>query len=206
MNIPVFSGRPQDDGLSAEEFAKSFRGAMLMLGKTEAEMIPIFGAFMKARSPAERWFDLPTTPKASWNALKDAFLLRFPFKGEPEKSRADWELELLTLTLKPEDLLKKVRYGSASVLSHVAFAYNALELAQNAEMANGSSGIATVRGNLPDTLRHHLEVDYDNWTAFTDAIINIRTTQIRDGIERNAEFNEAFQTLQTLRRQISRAT
>ncbi|KAF8984766.1 hypothetical protein BDQ17DRAFT_1483723 [Cyathus striatus] len=192
MDIPFFSGRPQDDELSAEEYVKSFRGKMLILRKTEEDIITIFGAFMKAGSPAEKWYELPTTPKSSWSELTEAFLLRFPFTIGLENSPADWERELISLSLKPEDLLKEVPYGSASVLSHIAFAYNALELAQNAELADGSTYIGYICGNLPEALRDRLEAHYDSWAAFTDAIVNIKITHIREGIERNAKF-EALQ-------------
>ncbi len=112
----IFSGAPEEN---PEDFMRAFLRDM---GTADlAQKLDFFENYLKSGSDADNWFTkLDDITKNTWPAVRAAFKARFPAIPTVQKSFAEYEAELSDISLKEEDLGRKVVVGGNEVWSHQA--------------------------------------------------------------------------------------
>lgn len=119
------------DGQTSEnpvDFLKSFNWAMRQQSiTTSTDKLDAFGDYLGTGSQAEAWFKaIPSANKATWQAFITAFEARWPSVEIVEKTKAEYEKELLDHTLLSADVRKKTTLNDQECWTHVAWAAKTL--------------------------------------------------------------------------------
>ncbi|KAG0704416.1 hypothetical protein DFH29DRAFT_802033 [Suillus ampliporus] len=193
--LPIFHG----DGRALEspaDFFRSFNRAMREQSmKMDNEKIEVFEDYLGTGSQAETWFSSQgMKDKALWTAFATAFKIRWPPITIAEKTKAEYELELLEHTLANENVRKKTTLQDKECWTHVAWAAQALQLAMNTDIAASSSMIWQVHRNLPTIIKDMLaDVDFKDWTEFMEVVKKLNGVRI---IEKKEQKMTELSTLQ----------
>ena len=67
------------------------------------------------------------------------------------------------------------------------FAEKILDLAKRAKIETTTSGLWSVRDELPEVLREKIPESQTSWTAFTQAIKDVDMGHIREGVRKHKE-------------------
>lgn len=175
----IFSGAPEEN---PEDFMRAFLRDM---GTADlAQKLDFFENYLKSGSDADNWFTkLDDITKNTWPAVRAAFKARFPAIPTVQKSFAEYEAELSDISLKEEDLGRKVVVGGNEVWSHQAHADAVLRIATAMNIQSTSQYVATVRRHLPPLIKAKLDDSYPTWAEFTSALRNMSVTYIMEGAE-----------------------
>ena len=88
------------------------------------------------------------------------------------------------MRISTEELGKTEKYKGEDVHTHMIFAEKILDLAKRAKIETTTSGLWTVRDELPEILREKIPEDQASWTAFAQAIKDIDMGHIREGVRK----------------------
>jgi hypothetical protein len=186
-NIPEFSGT-QDDTNQPLDFLKMVKRSFLATGTTvDTQKISLFELYLKSDSPAEDWYNEANTPKKTWAELEQAFKTRFPNVKKATKTSPELERELGTMRIATEELGKTEKYKGEDVYTHIIFAERILDLATRAKVETTTSGLWSVRDELPEILREKIPEGQASWTAFAQAIKSVDMGHIREGVRKHKE-------------------
>ena len=186
-NIPEFSGT-QDDKIQPSDFLKMVKRAFLVNGTTtDDQKIGLFELYLKSDSAAEEWYNEVKTPKKTWLELEQEFRVRFPNIKKAMKTTPELERELGAMRIATEELGKTEKYRGEDVYTHMIFAEKILDLAKRAKVEASTSGLWSVRDELPEVLREKIPENQDSWTAFAQAIKNVDMGHIREGVRKYRE-------------------
>ncbi|KAG2031232.1 hypothetical protein BDR03DRAFT_1016265 [Suillus americanus] len=146
------------DGWASEnpaDFLKSFNCAMRQQSITVSnDKLDAFGDYLGTSSQAEVWFKaLSSTDKASWPLFVAVFEVHWPPVKIVEKTKAEYEKELLDHVLQSTEVGKKTTLYDRECWSHVAWAAKTLQLATSTGIAQSMSMIWQVRSTLPDIVK-----------------------------------------------------
>ena len=148
------------------------------------QKIGLVELYLKSDSPAEEWFNDPGTPKKTWVDFETKFKTRFPNVKKAKKTAPELERELGAMRISTEELGKMEKYRGEDVHTHMIFAEKILDLAKRAKIETTTSGLWTVRDELPEILREKIPEDQPSWTAFAQAIKDINMGHIREGVRK----------------------
>ena len=186
-NIPEFSGT-QEDTTQPTDFLKAIKRSFLANGTTsDDQKVGLLELYLKSDSPAEEWFNEAKTPKKTWLELEQGFKARFPNIKKATKTVPELERELGAMRIKTEELGKTEKYRGEEVYTHMIFAEKILDLAKRAKVEGSTSGLWSVRDELPEILREKIPEDQPSWTAFAQAIKDIDMGHIREGVRKYKE-------------------
>jgi len=201
--LQIFNG----DGRASEnpaDFLKSFNRAMRQQTITQSnDKIEAFGDYLGTSSQAERWFKaLASTDKATWAAFVTAFEKRWPPVIIAEKTKAEYEKELLEHVLASGEVGKKTTHYDRECWTHVAWAAKALQLATDAGIEQSTSMIWQVRSKLPDVVKDLLkDEEYKKWEEFTKAVTELKGSRL---VEKQEQHVKQAQELRALRADVAR--
>jgi hypothetical protein len=183
-NIPEFAGT-QEDSVQPTDFLKMIKRSFLANGTTaDDQKVGLLELYLKSDSPAEEWYNDGKTPKKTWLELEQAFKTRFPNVKKATKTAPELERELGAMRIRTEDLGKTEKYRGEDVHTHMIFAEKILDLAKRAKIETTTSGLWTVRDELPEVLREKISEDQVSWTAFVQAIKDVDMGHIREGVRK----------------------
>jgi hypothetical protein len=186
-NIPEFAGT-QEDTTQPSDFLKVIKRAFLANATSaDDQKVDLFGLYLKSDSPAEDWFNDPKTPKKTWTELEQGFKIRFPNVTKATKTAPELERELGAMRIATEELGKVEKYRGEEVYTHMIFAEKILDLAKRAKVEKSTSGLWTVRDELPEVLREKVPENQASWTAFAQAIKDVDMGHIREGVRKHKE-------------------
>jgi hypothetical protein len=186
-NIPEFSGT-QEDTIQPSDFLKMIKRAFLANGTTtDVQKVGLFELYLKSDSAAEEWFNDANTLKKTWLELESGFKVRFPNIGKAKKTAPELERELGAMRIATEELGKTEKYRGEDVYTHIIFAEKILDLAKQAKVETSTSGLWSVRDELPEVLREKIPENQTNWTTFAQAIKSVDMGHIREGVRKHKE-------------------
>ncbi|KAG2029984.1 hypothetical protein BDR03DRAFT_879469 [Suillus americanus] len=195
------------DGWASEnpaDFLKLFNCAMRQQSITVSnDKSDAFGDYLGTSSQAEVWFKaLLSTDKASWPLFVAVFEVRWPPVKIAEKTKAEYEKELLDHVLQSTEVGKKTTLYDRECWSHVAWAAKTLQLATSAGITQNTLMIWQVRSMLPEIVKDLLkDEDYANWAEFTKAVMDLKGSRL---VEKQEQHNRQTQELNTLRMDLAR--
>jgi hypothetical protein len=201
--LQIFHG----DGRASEnpvDFLKSFNRAMRQQAVTQLnDKLEAYGDYLGTSSQAETWFKaLTSADKATWTAFVTVFEKRWPPVIIAEKTKAEYERELLEHILPSAEVGKKTTMYDRECWSHVAWAAKTLQFATSAGIEQGTSMIWQVRSKLPDVVKDLLkDKEYKTWTEFTKAVTELKGSRLA---EKQEQKTKQAQELTTLRADLAR--
>ena len=86
-----------------------------------------------------------------------------------------------------EELGETEKYRGEDVYTHMIFAEKILDLAKRAKVEMSTSGLWSVRDELPEVLWEKIPEDQANWAAFAQAIKGVDMGHIREGVRKYKE-------------------
>ena len=186
-NIPEFAGT-QEDKTQPLDFLKAIKRSFLANGTTaDDQKVGLFELYLKSDSPAEDWFNDEKTKKKTWQGLEEQFKIRFPNVKKAMKTAPELERELGAMRMKTEELGKTEKYRGEEVYTHMVFAEKVLDLAKRAKVEDTTSGLWSVRDELPEILREKIPENQTSWKAFARAIKEVDMGHIREGVRKYKE-------------------
>ncbi|KAG1841575.1 hypothetical protein F4604DRAFT_1939384 [Suillus subluteus] len=161
------------------------------------DKLDAFGDYIGTGSQAERWFKaLTSADKATWTAFVTVFEKRWPPVTIAEKTKAEYERELLDHALREEDVGKKTTLYDRECWTHVAWAVKALQLATDAGIDQGTSMIWQVRSKLPDVMKDLLkDEEYKAWADFTKAVMELKGSRLAEKQEQQLKQTQELKVL-----------
>jgi hypothetical protein len=143
-----------------------------------------FPNFLEPDSVADDWFeDLKQDSKKDWAAIEASFNKRWPRKKAVKKTTEEYEQEITNLRLKMDDMGKKETVAGREVYSHVAWADDMAVIVRGAKLETTTTLIGHVRKELPKLLREKVGTGHADWEAFLQAVRDVDTDHIRDGVD-----------------------
>jgi len=178
--VAPFHGDKDDE--NPEDFLRSFFRRMGT--NTDDVKKQQFPNFLQADSVADEWFDeLPANDKSNWANIETAFRKRWPRKQQAKKTTEEYEEEITGLTLEMENLGKKEKVSGRDVYTHIAWADKMAIIVRGAKLEATATYIGQVRKKLPKLLREKAGAGHANWTNFLQAVRDIDTDHIREGVD-----------------------
>jgi hypothetical protein len=167
------------------------------------DKLEVYGDYLGTSSQAETWFKaLASSDKVTWAAFIAAFEKCWPPVIIAEKTKAEYEKELLEHILASEEVGKKTMLYDRECWMHVAWAVKTLQFATNAGIEQGTSMIWQVHNKLPDVVKDLLkDEEYKTWTEFTKAVTELKGSQLA---EKQEQRTKQMQELQVLRADFTR--
>jgi hypothetical protein len=181
------------DGRKSEnpaDFLKSFNRAMRQQSVTTSmEKMEAFSDYLGTGSDAEIWFKaLTQSSKTNWLTFVAAFEDRWPPIIVAEKTKAEYERELMEHLLSDAEVGTKTTLYDRECWTHEAWAAKALQLASRAGIAASASMIWQVRGRLPSVIKDLLKADeYANWTEFTTEVKELKGNRVLEKKEQHSK-------------------
>lgn len=190
------------DGRASEnpaDFLKSFNRAMRQQSIVmSTDKLDTFGDYLGTGSQVETWFKATSsTNKASWSTFVAAFETRWPPVKIAEKTKAEYEKELLDHTLPSAEVGKKTTLYDRECWTHIAWAAKTLQLAMSAGIAQSTSMIWQVRSTLPDIVKDLLkDEEYTDWAEFAKVVMDLKGSRL---VEKQEQHNRQMQEINTLK-------
>ncbi|KAG1734563.1 hypothetical protein EDD22DRAFT_787862, partial [Suillus occidentalis] len=195
------------DGRSSEnpaDFLKSFNRAMRQQAVVQlSDKLDAYGDYLGTSSQAETWFKaLSSADKVTWTAFVAAFEKRWPPVIIAEKTRAEYERDLLDHILSSTEVGKKTTLYDRECWTHVAWAAKTLQFATSAGIEQSTSMIWQVRSKLPDVVKDMLkDEEYKSWAEFTKAVTELKGNRL---VEKQEQHNRQTQELNALKTDLAR--
>jgi hypothetical protein len=186
-SITEFLGT-QEDTIQPLDFLKAVKRAFLTNGTVANDQkIGLLELYLKSDSAAEEWYNNANTPKKTWLELEKAFKTRFPNIKKATKTAPELERELGAMKITTEELGKTEKYRGEEVYMHMIFAEKILDLAKRAKIETSTSGLWSVRDELPEVLQEKIPEGQTSWTAFVQVIKNVDMGHIWEGVRKHKE-------------------
>ena len=125
--------------------------------------------------------------KKTWAVLEQGFKDRFPNIKKATKTSPELERELGAMRIATEELGKTEKYRGEDVYTHMIFAEKILDLAKRAKIEASTSGLWSIRDELPEVLREKIPENQPSWTVFAQAIKDVDMGHIREGVRKYKE-------------------
>ena len=122
-----------------------------------------------------------------WLELEQGFKVRFPNIKKATKTALELERELGAMRMTMEELGKTEKYRGEDVYTHMIFTEKILDLAKRAKVEMSTSGLWSVRDELPEVLWEKIPEDQANWAAFAQAIKGVDMGHICEGVRKYKE-------------------
>lgn len=186
------------------DFLKSFNRAMRQQAiVTSTDKLDAFGDYLGTGSQAEAWFKaIPSTSKATWSAFVTEFEVHWPLVKIAEKTKAEYEKELLDHTLLSTEVGKKTTLYDQECWTHVTWAAKTLQLATSVGIAQSTSMIWQVRSTLLDIVKDLLkDEEYMGWADFKKAVTDLKGSRL---VEKQEQHNRQVQELNALKTDLAR--
>ncbi|KAJ7210145.1 hypothetical protein GGX14DRAFT_626524 [Mycena pura] len=176
LNPRLFKG----DGIgeNATDFLNAIRRRNLLSPTwKDEEKLEFFELSLKSGSYAKSWYNkLPATDKDTFKNLVTAFQKQWPEKEMAEKEKGELQEELLSLTLRPEDVGVRIEEDGIQEWGHVRWVTKAAELAARVE--DGGRLIPQVLKNIPDSLLLRLGPKRGTWPELVQTMKDVPATDI----------------------------
>ncbi|KAG1733199.1 uncharacterized protein EDB91DRAFT_1084478 [Suillus paluster] len=159
------------DGCASEnpvDFLKPFNRTMRQQTiATSSDKLDAFGDYLGTSSRAETWFKaLPPADKATWTAFVIAFEKRWPLVTIAEKTKAEYERELLDHVLPSTE---RKRYSSPPTQTSI---------------------------KLPDVVKDLLkDEEYKTWTEFAKAVTELKGSRLAEKQEQRTRQAQELKAL-----------
>ncbi|KAG1819820.1 uncharacterized protein BJ212DRAFT_1267320 [Suillus subaureus] len=162
------------------------------------DKLEVFGDYLGTSLQAEAWFQvLPTMNRATWIVFVTVFEACWPPVKIVEKTKAEYEKELLDHKLQHMEVRKKTTLYDCECWMHIAWAMKTLQLATSVGIAQSTSMIWQVRSTLPDIVKDLLkDEEYTNWTEFAKAVTELKGSRL---VEKQEQHNQQTQELNALK-------
>ncbi|GLB45242.1 hypothetical protein LshimejAT787_2100020 [Lyophyllum shimeji] len=201
----MFHGGDEDEKESPRDFLNKLeRMYMLKTQFQDQEKVNYFQLSLKDGGPASQWFDaLPATEKATWNALKAAYNIRWPAKTAMVKTQAEKQAELSETKIGENDLGRKVKVNGIEVYTHVAWADKVERLAKAIPDDNNLL-VQITRNSMAPSLRALVAHSHNTWATFCRAVREVDVNELRekkDEKARAAKMEKDVEILRALRQQ-----
>jgi hypothetical protein len=185
----LFHGRSDEN---AQNFLRGTEMYILINGvKDEAVKVAIFSTLISAGSQADLWWtNLDTAHKASWSAVRTAFIAKWPAIVAADKTKLEYQKELLALRLKEEEVGERITVAGIETWSHVHFHGTLRKLVQDAGVETAPILIQPVRDALPRTLRDLTSPAPPDWDTFLNEIKNANIDTLLEKVKRAKERKE----------------
>src|SRR6267154_1113122 len=159
--------------------------------KDEAVKVKLFGTLILAGSHANLWWtNLDTKHKASWLMVKAAFITKWPTIIAADKTKLEYQKELLALWLKEEEVGICITVAGIETWSHVHFHGTLKKLVQDAGVDSAPILIQLVRNALPRTLRDLMSPAPLDWNTFLNEIKDANIDTLLEKAKRAKERKE----------------
>jgi hypothetical protein len=172
------------------DFLKSFNRAMRQQSiAVSTDKLDTFGDYLGTNSQAEVWFKgLSSANKTSWPTFVAAFETRWPPIIIAEKTKVEYEKELLEHWLLETAIGTKTTLYDRECWAHEAWATKAMQLATSTGIAASTSMIWQVRGLLPSIIKDLLKDDeYVDWAAFIKEVKELKGTRLTEKKEQHTK-------------------
>jgi hypothetical protein len=185
----VFHGRNDEN---AQNFLRATEMYILVNGiKDEAVKIELFGTLISAGSQADLWWtNLDTKHKTSWSAVRAAFIAKWPAIIAADKTKLEYQKELLALRMKEEEVGTRITIAGIETWAHIHFHGTLQKLVQDAGVDSAPILIQPVRDALPRTLRDLTSPAPPNWNTFLTEIKDANIDTLLEKVKRAKERKE----------------
>lgn len=113
-----------------------------------------------------------------------------------EKTKAEYERELLDHILLSAEVGKKTTMYDRECWMHIAWAAKMLQFATSAGIEQSTSMIWQVRNKLPDVVKDLLkDEEYKTWTEFTKAVTELKGSRLAEKQEQKMRQAQELSTL-----------
>ncbi|KAG1732316.1 hypothetical protein EDB19DRAFT_1831430 [Suillus lakei] len=162
------------------------------------DKLDAFGDYLGTSSQAEVWFQaIPSTSKATWATFVTVFEACWPPVKIVEKTKAEYEKELLDHALQCTEVGKKMTLYDWECWTHIAWAVKTFQLATSVGIAQSMSMIWQVRSTLPDIVKDLLkDEEYADWAEFAKAVMELKGSRLA---EKQEQHNWQVQEISTLK-------
>jgi len=152
---------------NAQNFLRATEMYILVNGiKDEAVKIKLFGTLISAGSQADLWWtNLDTKHKTNWSAVRAAFIAKWPAIIAADKTKLEYQKELLALRMKEEEVGTCITIAGIKTWAHIHFHSTLQKLVQDAGVDSTPILIQPVRDALPRTLRDLTSPAPPNWNT-----------------------------------------
>ncbi|KAG2030203.1 hypothetical protein BDR03DRAFT_878878, partial [Suillus americanus] len=153
------------------------------------EKLDAFGDYLGTGSQVEIWFKaLQSANKTTWPVFVIAFETHWPPIIIAEKTKAEYEKELLEFLLTDKEVGTRTTLYDRECWMHVAWATKALQLAMSAGIAASTSMIWQVREKLPSVVKDLLkDTEYMDWAEFTKEVTELKGMRLMEKKEQHAK-------------------
>jgi hypothetical protein len=124
---------------------------------------------------------------AKENILDLEFKARFSNIKKATRTAAELERELGAIRITIEELGKTEKFRGEDVYTHTIFAEKIIDLAKWAKIETTTSGLWSVRDELPEVLREKVLENQTSWIAFMQVIKDVDIGHIREGVGKHRE-------------------
>lgn len=169
-----------------ESFNQEMRQQSIIIS---TDKLDVFGDYLRTGSQAEIWFKaLPSVDRTIWPRFVTAFERCWPPIVIVEKTKAEYEKELLEFLLTDKEVGMKTTLYDHECWTHVAWATKALQLAMSAGITLSTSIIWQVRGKLLSVMKDLLkDTEYMNWAEFMKEVMELKGTWLMEKKEQHVK-------------------
>ncbi|KIK33218.1 hypothetical protein CY34DRAFT_50310, partial [Suillus luteus UH-Slu-Lm8-n1] len=189
------------DGQASEnpaDFLKSFNHAMRQQAVTLlSNKLDAYGDYLGISSQAKTWFKaLSSADKTTWAAFVATFKKRWPPVVTAEKTKAEYERDLLDHILGSAEVGKKTTLYDRECWTHVVWAMKVLQLATSMGIKQGTSMIWQVCSKLPSVVKDLLKDDeYKTWANFMKAVMELKGSRLAEKQEQHLSQTQELKAL-----------
>ncbi|CAK5273605.1 unnamed protein product [Mycena citricolor] len=162
----------------------------------EADKLEVFGDYLLAGKPADKWWkakQASTTAFTTWKDARAGFVTEFDAPQAAEKTKQEYEKELSGMQITLAELGTRITVGGIETHAHVAFARKLLRIAKLAGVEKSSSNIWTVRDHLPKAIQQQVPRAPKDWEELSKEIEKIDKDKLADDAAEERE-NAAVRT------------
>jgi hypothetical protein len=140
---------------------------------------------------------LASTDKATWAAFIVAFKKHWPPVMIAEKTKAEYEKELLEHVLASGEVGKKTMHYDRECWTHIAWAAKALQLATDTGIEQSTLMNWQGHSKLPDVVKDLLkDKEYKKWEEFTKVVTGLKGSRLVEKQEQHIRQAQELRALQ----------
>jgi hypothetical protein len=178
MSIEKFRGRGNQD---PEEFIQEAERQMTHCGlTTDQAKARYFRLCLQVKSPARKWFNgLNIAVQTDWTQLEAVFMQKWASHQPMQKTNLELTQDLLSHKLNPEDVGQMVPFEGNLEYTHIVWAEEMRELAEENSLLNRHEYVYQVMNDLPKAIKDNIEGPIMNWTTFIAAVIAVDADKVK---------------------------